>query len=131
MSAVNRHSGGGEAEKEQSAAEAAESMWVPESLRVPSPDEIVGQAFPHRDPLVITGITVICQDCGAREDWLILLSQRVVHVRCRCGHEWREPELTPAWFEETKRGPAVEYHSSAESVVQSLGFDGTFKGIYL
>ncbi|KPI02907.1 hypothetical protein OK074_5057 [Actinobacteria bacterium OK074] len=111
-------------------ADAAGCSDIPLELRLPAPTEVVGQAFPHRDPLSVAGIPVVCTQCSAREDWLILMVEDAVYVRCRCGNEWREPELTPMWFEASKGGPPVEYQSSGEAVVQKLGFDGTFRGIY-
>jgi hypothetical protein len=38
----------------------------------------------------------MCSACGARRDRLLINRGRDVSIRCRCGSQWRKPELTRA-----------------------------------
>ncbi|MFF4285634.1 hypothetical protein ACFY0R_09940 [Streptomyces sp. NPDC001633] len=92
---------------------------IPEELRVPG--DVVGTATRYRGALVIDGQTRVCSRCGATEDWLVLLAHATerIYVRCRCGHEWHEPGVTPRWFH-TICGPAKGYYPHDQ--LQAKGF---------
>lgn len=93
---------------------------------------------PHRTRVVahpgayaLRGIPVRCTACGARRDWALINQGRHVWVRCRCGHEWHEPEITRADFDALVRSGGAITYPSAEHALDSLGFDGSFRGLYL
>ncbi|MGW5017073.1 hypothetical protein [Streptomyces sp. NRRL F-5053] len=89
------------------------------------------QTTTHADPITITGITVMCPKCGARRDWLVICDRRnQIYLRCRCAHEWHEPELTRADFERIA-GEGGQKYPSLEAVVRDTGYDGTLAGTYL
>lgn len=97
-----------------------------------------GSAGPHRTRVVahpesyaLQGMPVWCTVCGARRDWAFINHGRHVWVRCRCGHEWHEPELTRADFDAlVLPGAGVEY-ANVDEMLAKLGFDGIFRGMYL
>jgi hypothetical protein len=52
-------------------------------------------------------------------------------VRCRCGHEWHEPELTRADFDALVQHGAGAAYANVDEMLAALGFDGSFRGMYL
>ncbi|MEU4200811.1 hypothetical protein AB0F64_12775 [Streptomyces sp. NPDC026294] len=96
------------------------------------PDDAIRiQTTTHADPIIITGITVMCPKCGARQDWMVICDvPGRVFLRCRCAHQWYEPELTRADFE-AMAGEGGQNYPSLEAVALDDGYDGTLAGAYL
>ncbi|MFE9427926.1 hypothetical protein ACFYNO_33790 [Kitasatospora sp. NPDC006697] len=87
-------------------------------------------ATPHPAELNPRGITITCAKCGACRDWLLLAVRDLVFVRCRCAHEWREPDLTRAYFDLHFVAPEDECErwDDSEDSMRALGFDGLLAG---
>ncbi|MFE3860258.1 hypothetical protein ACFXPT_07460 [Streptomyces goshikiensis] len=85
----------------------------------------------HPHELALGGIPVMCSDCRARRDWLLINHGRNVWVRCRCGNQWLEPEISRADFDAQIASPYGTTYPSVEEGLVALGFDGVFAGIYL
>lgn len=89
------------------------------------------QTTHHADPITITGITVMCPKCGARRDWLVICDvPGRVFLRCRCAHQWYEPELTRADFK-AMTGEGGQNYPSLDAIARDVGYDGTLAGTYL
>jgi hypothetical protein len=73
----------------------------------------------------------MCSACGARRDWLLINRGRGVWIRCRCGNQWLEPEITRADYDAMVAIPDGTTYPSVEQALLALGFDGSFAGIYL
>ncbi|MGX1675596.1 hypothetical protein [Streptomyces sp. NPDC055400] len=84
----------------------------------------------HPEEIRITGIPVMCSKCGARRDWMVICDRSTISSRCRCAHEWVEPELTRADYQAMIDVGGVD-HSSLEAAAQAMGYDGTLAGTYL
>ncbi|MFF2025049.1 hypothetical protein ACFVW2_24985 [Streptomyces sp. NPDC058171] len=85
----------------------------------------------HPEELFITGLVLICPNCAARRDWMIICDGNRIDIRCRCAHQWHEPELSRADFEamiDVVPGPV---YPSLEDAARATGYDGTFTGMYL
>lgn len=80
--------------------------------------------------LTVTGLLVICSACGARQDWMILCLANEVSIRCRCSHQWLEPDITRANFDSMICEPGTS-HRDVSAAITALGYDGTFAGTYL
>ncbi|MGW7517786.1 hypothetical protein ACWGJ2_19575 [Streptomyces sp. NPDC054796] len=94
-------------------------------------DSIRIQTTTRAEPITITGLTVMCPQCGARRDWLVICDHRnQIFLRCRCAHEWHEPELTRTDFE-AMAGEGGQKYPSLDAVVRDTGYDGTLAGTYL
>ena len=74
------------------------------------------------------GIPITCANCGARRDWLLLSVRHQVFVRCRCAHEWREPDLETGDFDSAYSGPEREW-DDFDQMYRGLGFDGLLSGV--
>ncbi|MFB7124557.1 hypothetical protein [Kitasatospora sp. NPDC056273] len=98
--------------------------------QTPSGPEAV-RGLLHPAELALCGIPVTCSACRARRDWLLLNHRRNVWVRCRCGNEWLEPEITRKDFDAMIANPTWTHHPDTDAARVALGFDGTFAGIYL
>ncbi|MFI5662270.1 hypothetical protein [Streptomyces sp. NPDC051684] len=85
----------------------------------------------HARELALGGIPVMCPACRARRDWLLINHGRNVWIRCRCGNQWLEPEISRADFDALIGGPDGATYPSVEEGLVALGFDGVFVGIYL
>ncbi|OSP41626.1 hypothetical protein B7767_20180 [Streptomyces sp. 13-12-16] len=85
----------------------------------------------HSRELALGGIPVMCSACQARRDWLLISHGRNVWIRCRCGDQWLEPEISRADFDALIGGPNGTTYPSVEAGLVALGFDGVFAGIYL
>ncbi|MER7582085.1 hypothetical protein [Kitasatospora sp. NPDC097691] len=72
---------------------------------------------------------ITCPECRARRDWLLLETRKMVFVRCRCDHEWREPDVDVEVFEENFAYPEWSWQDAGDAMV-ALGFSGEFRGIY-
>ncbi|MFD7093077.1 hypothetical protein [Streptomyces sp. NPDC059883] len=83
----------------------------------------------HPRELVLREIPVMCTDCRARRDWLLINHGRNVWVCCRCSNQWLEPEISRADFDALIALPGA--YLSVEQGLIALGFDGVFAGIYL
>ncbi|MFI9332447.1 hypothetical protein ACIGZJ_33565 [Kitasatospora sp. NPDC052868] len=93
------------------------------------PDAIRGAQCPHE--LALRGMPVVCSGCRARRDWLLINHRRNVWVRCRCGHQWLEPEITRKDFDAMLTDPSWTYYPTLAQGQIALGFDGTFAGLYV
>ncbi|MET8539875.1 hypothetical protein ABZW03_04345 [Kitasatospora sp. NPDC004799] len=98
--------------------------------QTPSGPEAV-RGLHHPAELALRGMPVTCSACRARRDWLLLNHRRNVWVRCRCGNEWLEPEITRKDFDAMIANPTWTHHADTDTARVALGFDGTFAGIYL
>lgn len=85
----------------------------------------------HPGEISLRGIPVMCGKCGARRDWMITNYRRDVWIRCRCRHQWLEPEITRADFDTMAALPDHTTYPTVEQALADLGFDGTFAGIYI
>ncbi|MFC9643503.1 hypothetical protein ACFTZF_33880 [Streptomyces mirabilis] len=88
------------------------------------------RATTHPEEIVITGIPVMCPQCGARRDWMVICDRNEIIVRCRCAHQWVERELTRADYVAMIDVGGKDY-PSLEAVAQAAGYDGTLAGVYL
>ncbi|WP_344576626.1 hypothetical protein [Streptomyces lunalinharesii] len=89
------------------------------------------RATTHPEEIIITGITVMCPQCGARRDWMVICDGNEISLRCRCSHQWVERELTRADYLSMIGEGIVQDHPSLESAARAEGFDGTLAGTYL
>lgn len=94
-----------------------------------APNTVRGLNHPHE--LVLRGIPVMCSACGARRDWLLINQGRNVWVRCRCSHQWFEPEISRGGYEAMVGTSDSTTYTSVERALLALGFDGSFAGTYL
>jgi hypothetical protein len=85
----------------------------------------------HPHELALRGIPVICPACRARRDWALVNEGRHVWIRCRCGNQWPEPEITRADFDALIENHQWTNHSTTEQALTALGFDGSLAGTYL
>ncbi|MFJ2716905.1 hypothetical protein [Streptomyces sp. NPDC087437] len=85
----------------------------------------------HSRELALGGIPVMCSACRARRDWLLINHGRDVWIRCRCGNQWLEPDISRADFDALIGGPKGTTYPSVEAGLAALGFDGVFAGINL
>ncbi|MFJ8980180.1 hypothetical protein [Streptomyces sp. NPDC102282] len=85
----------------------------------------------HPHELALGGIPALCSACRARRDWLLINHGRKVWIRCRCGNQWLEPEISRADFDALIGGPNGTTYPSVEVGLAALGFDGVFAGAYL
>lgn len=88
------------------------------------------RATTHPEEIVITGIPVMCPQCGARRDWMVICDRNEISIRCRCAHQWVERELTRADYEAMIDVGGQDY-PTLEAAAQATGYDGTLAGIYL
>ncbi|WP_432198960.1 hypothetical protein [Streptomyces sp. bgisy027] len=88
------------------------------------------RATTHPEEIVITGIPVMCPQCGARRDWMVICDHNEISIRCRCAHQWIERELTRADYEAMIDVGGQDY-PSLEAAAQATGYDGTLAGMYL
>ncbi|MFJ6943351.1 hypothetical protein ACISU4_01615 [Streptomyces wuyuanensis] len=88
------------------------------------------RATTHPEEFRIGGILVMCPSCGARRDWMVICDRSQISIRCRCAHQWVEPELTRADYEAVIDIGGQDY-PSLETAAQAVGYDGTLAGTYL
>lgn len=98
----------------------SERDFPPEELRVPSRDEVDGLLMRYPGPLVLDGAVRACRDCGGYRDWLVLLRQDNVWLRCPTRHTSFEPALDAVWFNRNS-GPVDARHPSLEAGIDHLG----------
>ena len=87
------------------------------------------RATTHPEEIVITGIPVMCPQCGARRDWMVICDRNEISIRCRCAHQWAERELTGADYEAMIDVGGQDY-PSLEAAAQATGYDGTLACTY-
>ncbi|GAA1146308.1 hypothetical protein F4556_003759 [Kitasatospora gansuensis] len=87
----------------------------------------VVRAVPHPGELDAHGIPITCAYCRARRDWLLLNVRQQVFVRCRCAHEWHEPDLTRAYFDQHFTEAEHEW-ADYDTAMRALAFDGLLAG---
>jgi hypothetical protein len=113
---------------------AATSAATPETETALEPQEPLGpddiRMVRHPGPMNLRGIPVRCSACRALRDWLLISHSRNVWVRCRCTHEWYEPELKRSDFDALIR-PGGRGYRTDEEVFAATGFDGTLAGVYV
>ncbi|MEU9319548.1 hypothetical protein [Streptomyces sp. NPDC048295] len=97
----------------------------------PADGPAVTRCVGHPCELTFGGIPARCSACRARRDWLLINHRRNVWIRCRCGNQWLEPEISRADFDALIGGPDGTSYPSVEAAMIALGFDGVFAGIYL
>ncbi|SOB89030.1 hypothetical protein [Streptomyces sp. 1331.2] len=85
------------------------------------------RAVPHPDPLNPLGTTITCPLCNAARDWLLLNVRAHVFVRCRCAHEWHQPDLTRDYFDQHFTDPENEW-DDFNTAMRALAFDGLLAG---
>lgn len=74
--------------------ESVEPDLLPPELRVPSHQEVTDLMMRRQQPLVIGGEASTCSGCGQYRDWVVFcLRDDSVWLRCRVGHETKEPTL--------------------------------------
>ncbi|MFB6847942.1 hypothetical protein ACFCXS_24245 [Streptomyces sp. NPDC056373] len=101
--------------------EAVAPDFVPPDLRVPSRQEVAGVMMRWLQPLVIGGGVRTCPECGMYRDWIIsCMRDDSVWLRCRAGHETKEPGLDAAWFNRHS-GPVDRFHPTLEECLRHLG----------
>ncbi|MFJ4532641.1 hypothetical protein [Streptomyces nigrescens] len=89
------------------------------------------RATTHPEEIRITGIAVMCPQCGARRDWMVICDRNEISIRCRCSHQWVERELTRVDYQ-TMIGEGIgQDFPSLEAAAQAAGYDGTLAGTYL
>ncbi|MGF1425499.1 hypothetical protein [Kitasatospora sp. LaBMicrA B282] len=93
------------------------------------PEAVRGLQCPTE--LALRGMPVTCSNCTARRDWLLINHRRHVWIRCRCAHQWLEPEITRRDFDAMLANPSWTHYPTLNAGLVGLGFDGTFAGIYL
>ncbi|MEV6318723.1 hypothetical protein [Streptomyces sp. NPDC051776] len=85
----------------------------------------------HPDEILITGITVMCSQCGARRDWMVIRDRAEISIRCRCSYQWVERELTCADDQAMIDDGVGPDFPSLQAAAQAAGCDGTLAGTYL
>jgi hypothetical protein len=95
--------------------------FLPPDLRVPSRQEVAGVMMRWQQPLVIGGEVRTCPGCGMYRDWIIFcMRDDSIWLRCRAGHETKEPGLDAAWFNRHS-GPVDRFHPTLEEGLRHLG----------
>jgi hypothetical protein len=95
--------------------------FLPPDLRVPSRDEIAGLMMRYNPPLVIDGEVRTCPQCSTYRNWIVFsMRDGSVWLRCRAGHETKEPRLDAAWYNRNS-GPVDRYHPTLEDGLKYLG----------
>ncbi|MBC3843110.1 hypothetical protein GXW82_31695 [Streptacidiphilus sp. 4-A2] len=72
------------------------------------------------------GFLITCVHCHATRDWLIVEVGKV-YIRCRCTHEWLEPDLDLDAFNDLF-GAVHAVWASFDDAVRAEGFDGFLAG---
>ncbi|WUT18453.1 hypothetical protein OG506_10865 [Streptomyces sp. NBC_00696] len=101
--------------------ESAVSDLLPPELRVPSRQEVAGLMMRWEQPLVIGGEVRTCAECGVYRDWIVFcMRDNSIWLRCRAGHEAKEPGLDAAWYNRNS-GPVDRFHATLEEGLRHLG----------
>ena len=91
------------------------------------PGQTLIRTVAHPDPLNPRGFLITCTYCAATRDWLLINVAEQVFVRCRCTHEWAEPDLPLDTFNDLFTYVEASW-SSYEEAVRATGFDGFLAG---
>jgi hypothetical protein len=103
------------------AEEAVAADFLPPELRVPSRQEVAGLMMRWLPPLIIEDEVRTCPGCGAYRDWIVFcMRDDSVWLRCRSGHETKEPGLDAAWYNRNS-GPVDHWHPTLEDGLRHLG----------
>ncbi|KUN95265.1 hypothetical protein AQJ67_35200 [Streptomyces caeruleatus] len=95
--------------------------FLPPDLRVPSRQEVAGLMMRWLQPLVIGGEVRTCPGCGAYRDWIVFcMRDDSIWLRCRAGHDTKEPGLDAAWYNRNS-GPVDRFHPTPEEGLRHLG----------
>ena len=95
--------------------------FLPPELRVPSRQEVAGLMMRWLPPLIIEDEVRTCPGCGAYRDWIVFcMRDDSVWLRCRAGHETKEPGLDAAWYNRNS-GPVDRFHPTLEEGLRHLG----------
>lgn len=107
--------------QDPAAEEAAVPDFLPPELRLPSAQEMAGVMMRWLQPLVVDGEVRTCPGCGAYRDWIVFcMRDDSIWLRCRAGHETREPGLDAVWFNRHS-GPVDRFHPTLEEGLRHLG----------
>ncbi|GAA3899997.1 hypothetical protein GCM10023084_60600 [Streptomyces lacrimifluminis] len=94
---------------------------LPPQLRVPSRQEVAGLMMRWEQPLVVDGEIRTCPGCGAYRDWIVFcMRDDSIWLRCRAGHETKEPGLDAASYNRNS-GPVNRFHRTLEEGLRHLG----------
>ncbi|QOV36660.1 hypothetical protein IM697_42975 [Streptomyces ferrugineus] len=103
------------------AEEAVAADFLPPELRVPSRQEVAGLMMRWLPPLIIEDEVRTCPGCGAYRDWIVFcMRDDSIWLRCRSGHETKEPGLDAAWYNRNS-GPVDRFHPTLEEGLRHLG----------
>ncbi|MDX2822150.1 hypothetical protein PV416_13840 [Streptomyces ipomoeae] len=103
------------------AEEAAVPDFLPPELRLPSRQEVAGVMMRWLQPLVVDGEVRTCPGCGVYRDWIVFcMRDDSMWLRCRAGHETKEPSLDAVWFNRHS-GPVDRFHPTLEEGLRDLG----------
>ncbi|MFH8472531.1 hypothetical protein [Streptomyces sp. NPDC018000] len=101
---------------------AEQSDSLPPDFRAPSRQDVEGFMMRWERPLFIDGEVLACPTCAEYRDWIVLCTRDdSVCLRCRAGHQAREPRLDAAWYNRNS-GPADRFHSTLEDGLRYLGY---------
>ncbi|MFI6280240.1 hypothetical protein [Streptomyces sp. NPDC050988] len=81
---------------------------------MPSCQEAAGLMMRWQQPHVIGGEVRTCPGCGVYQDWIVFcLRDDSIWLRCRAGHETKEPGLDAVWYCRNS-GPVDRFHPTLE-----------------
>ncbi|MFF4605752.1 hypothetical protein ACFY12_23795 [Streptomyces sp. NPDC001339] len=101
--------------------ESAATDFLPPDFRAPSLQDVDGFMMRWEQPLVVDGEVRQCPECDAYRDWIVFnMRDGSIWLRCRDGHQTKEPRLDPAWYNRHS-GPADRYHPTLEDGLRHLG----------
>ena len=101
-------------------------VQIPELL----PGQVLTRTTLHPGELRPRGFLITCAYCGATRDWLVVEVYDKVYIRCRCTHEWLEPDIDLDTFNGLF-GQVHQVWDCFNDAVVGFGYDGTFSGAYL
>lgn len=99
----------------------------PLELPVLPPGEALTRTMAHPDQLNPRGFLITCACCRATRDWLLVCVAQRVYIRCRCTHEWAEPDLDLETFESLFTHVEAVW-GNYDAAVRAAGFDGFLAG---
>jgi len=57
------------------------------------PGQVLSRSIVHGGELRPRGFLITCTHCHGARDWFVVAVLAKVYMRCRCTHEWLEPDL--------------------------------------